>query len=149
MNWVCFVLGLAAGGSIAWLMMRARVAHLEAAQQFADNSAAKLNETFQSLADAALRSNQGAFLEAARATLDIARAQMTGDLAQKQTAIEGVVRPLNDSLTRLETHVRELERARASAFGSLGEQLQSLARETSTLPPPCVRRRPAAAGEKL
>ena len=42
----------------------------------------------------------------------VARAQMTGDLAQKQTAIEGVVRPLNESLTRLENHVRELERAR-------------------------------------
>jgi DNA recombination protein RmuC len=72
-------------------------------------------------------------LEAASATLETARAQMTGDLAQKQTAIEGVVRPLNDSLARLETHVRELERARANAYGSLGEQLQSLARETSTL----------------
>src|SRR5580658_243348 len=126
MNWLAFVLGLGSGGFIAWLWMRARLARLEAAQQFADNSAAKLNDTFQSLADAALRSNQGAFLEAARA-------QMTGDLAQKQTAIEGVVRPLNDSLARLETHVRELERARATAFGSLGEQLQSLARETSTL----------------
>src|SRR5580658_5954039 len=126
MNWLAFVLGLGSGGFIAWLWMRARLARLEAAQQFADNSAAKLNETFQSLADAALRSNQGAFLEAARA-------QMTGDLTAKQTAIEGVVRPLNDSLARLETHVRELERARATAFGSLGEQLQSLARETSTL----------------
>src|SRR6202162_1141731 len=125
MNWIAFLLGLAAGSLIAWLWMRARMARLEAANQFANNSAAKLNETFQSLADAALRSNQGAFLEAARA-------QMTGDLAQKQTAIEGVVRPLNDSLVRLETHVRELERARANAFGSLGEQLQSLARETST-----------------
>jgi DNA recombination protein RmuC len=133
MNWLAFVLGLAAGGLIAGLWMRARLARLEAAQQFAESSAAKLTETFQSLADTALRSNQGAFLEAARSTLDTARAQMTGDLAQKQTAIEGVVRPLNESLTRLENHVRELERARASAFGSLGEQLQSLARETSVL----------------
>jgi DNA recombination protein RmuC len=133
MNWLAFVLGLAAGGLIAGLWMRARLARLEAAQQFADSSAAKLTETFQSLADTALRSNQGAFLEAARSTLDTARAQMTGDLAQKQTAIEGVVRPLNESLTRLENHVRELERARATAFGSLGEQLQSLARETSVL----------------
>ena len=132
-NWVAFVLGLAAGGLIAGLWMRARLARLEAAQQFADSSAAKLTETFQSLADTALRSNQGAFLEAARSTLDTARAQMTGDLAQKQTAIEGVVRPLNESLTRLENHVLELERARATAFGSLGEQLQSLARETSVL----------------
>lgn len=133
MNWLAFLGGLAAGGLIAGLWMRARVARLEAAKQFADSSAAKLSETFQSLADAALRSNQSAFLEATRATLDTARAQMTGDLAQKQTAIEGVVRPLNDSLARLETHVRELERARANAFGSIGEQLQSLARETSTL----------------
>ena len=133
MNWFAFLTGLVAGGLVIGLWMRAKLARLDAAREFADSSAAKLNETFQSLADAALRSNQGAFLEAARGTLDTARAQMTGDLAQKQTAIEGVVRPLNDSLARLEAHVRELERARASAFGSIGEQLQSLARETSTL----------------
>ena len=113
--------------------MRARIARLETARQFADTAAAQLGQTFQSLADAALRSNQSTFLDAARTTLESARAQMTGDLAQKQTAIEGVVKPLNDSLGRLETHVRELERAREKAFGSLGEQLQSLARETTTL----------------
>src|SRR5579864_6969820 len=113
--------------------MRVRLARLEAAKSFADNAAAKLHETFQSLADAALRSNQGAFLDAARATLETAGAQMTGDLAQKQTAIEGIVRPLTDSLGRLETQVRELERAREKAYGSLGEQLQTLARETTTL----------------
>src|SRR5579864_7748800 len=103
MVWIAFLFGLAAGGLVVGLWMRARIVRLEAAKQFADNTAAKLDETFQSLADAALRSNQGAFLEAARATLETARAQMTGDLAQKQTAIEGVVRPLNDSLARLET----------------------------------------------
>lgn len=131
--WITFLIGLFAGGLIVGLWMRARLARLETAKQFSETAAAKLNETFQSLADAALRSNQASFLVAARATLDAARTQMTGDLAQKQTAIEGVVRPLNDSLGRLETHVRELERAREKAFGSLGEQLQSLARETTTL----------------
>lgn len=131
--WIAFLAGVLAGGLVVGLWMRARVARLEAAKQFADTAAARLNETFQSLADAALRSNQGAFLEAARATLETARAQMTGDLAQKQTAIEGVVRPLSDSLGRLEAQVRELERAREKAFGSLGEQLQTLARETTTL----------------
>ncbi len=62
---------------------------------------------------------------------------MSGDLAQKQTAIEGavggMVQPLAASLGRLEAHVRELERAREKAYGSLGEQVQSLARETATL----------------
>jgi DNA recombination protein RmuC len=122
-----------AGGLIVGLWMRVRLVRLETARQFADDATAKLNQTFQALADSALRSNQASFLEAAHSTLETARAQMTGDLAQKQTAIEGVVRPLSDSLGRLEIHVRELERAREKAYGSLGEQLQSLSRETTIL----------------
>ena len=128
-----FLVGLLFGGLIIGLWMRARLARLEAAKQFSDQASARLGETFRSLADAALRSNQSAFLDASRASLETTRAQITGDLSQKQTAIEGVVRPLNESLERLETHIRELERARENAFGSLGEQLQTLARETTTL----------------
>ena len=132
-TWIAFAAGLLAGGVLIGLWMRAKLARLEAARSFADHAEGKLRETFQALADAALRSNQTTFLDTARATLDTARAQMTGDLAQKQTAIEGIVGPLSDSLGRLETHVRELERARENAYGSLGEQLQTLARETTTL----------------
>jgi len=132
-TWASFFVGLLAGGLIVGLWMRARLIRLETAKQFADDATAKLNQTFQALADSALRSNQASFLEAAQSTLETARAQMTGELAQKQTAIEGVVRPLSDSLGRLETYVRELERAREKAYGSLGEQLQSLSRETTIL----------------
>jgi len=137
MSWFAFIVGVLAGGLVAGLWMRAKLARVEAAKQFAESGAAKMQETFQALADAALRSNQSAFLDAARTTLETTRAQMTGDLAQKQTAMEGavggMVQPLADSLGRLEVHVRELERAREKAYGSLGEQLQTLARETSTL----------------
>ena len=113
--------------------MRARLARLETANEFADQASARLGETFRSLADAALRSNQSSFLDASRATLETARTQITGELSQKQTEIEGVVRPLSESLERLEVHIRELERAREQAFGSLGAQLQILSRETTTL----------------
>jgi DNA recombination protein RmuC len=133
MPWVNFIAGLAVGGLIAGLWMRSKLARMEAAKQFAESGVTKLQETFQALADAALRSNQSAFLDAARTTLETTRAEMSGDLAQKQTAIEGVIQPLADSLGRLEVHVRELERAREKAYGSLGEQVQSLARETATL----------------
>jgi uncharacterized membrane protein YciS (DUF1049 family) len=61
MTWFAFVAGLIAGGLVAGLWMRARVARLEAARQFAESGATKLQETFQALADAALRSNQSAF----------------------------------------------------------------------------------------
>ena len=133
MSWIFFFAGVAIGGAFVALWMRVRIARLETAAQFAADTNNKLNETFQSVADAALRSNQSVFLEAARSTLDAVRAEMTGEMTEKHTAIEGVVRPLSDSLGRLEIHVRELERAREKAFGGLGEQLQSLARETTTL----------------
>lgn len=137
MPWLIFLGGLFAGALIAALWMRAAIARLEAAKQFAESGVAKLQESFQALADAALRSNQSAFLDAARSTLDATletgRAQISGDLALKQTAIENVVQPLANSLGRLETQVRELERARENAFGSLGEQVQALARETASL----------------
>jgi DNA recombination protein RmuC len=135
--WLMFVVGMLAGGLIAGLWMRARLAQLETAKQFAESGAAKMQQTFQALADAALRSNQSAFLQTARATLETTRAEVSGDLALKQSAIAGaiggMVQPLADHLGRLETQVRELERAREKAFGSLGEQVQSLARETATL----------------
>jgi DNA recombination protein RmuC len=137
MSWLWFLAGLTIGALVAGLWMRARLARLEAAKQFAESGAAKLTDTFQALADAALRSNQSAFLDAARTTLETTRAEMSGDLAQKQTAMEGaiggLVQPLAVSLGRLEVHVRELERAREKAYGSLGEQVQTLARETATL----------------
>ena len=116
--WFAFAAGIFAGGLVVGLWMRARIVKLE----FAASAAAKLGETFQALADASLRSNQGAFLDVARSTLETVRAEMTGDL-----------RPLNDSLDKLQVQVRELELAREKVFGSLGQQLQSLAKETLTL----------------
>lgn len=128
-----FALGLSLGAALAALWLRARIASLEAARKAAEAAAAKMDETFRSVADATLRSNQGAFLEAARSTLETVRAQMTGDLAQKHTAIEGIVKPLTDSIGKLETHVRELERERQRMFGSVSEQIQALAKETGAL----------------
>ncbi len=132
-SWLAFLLGCAAGAVLVWLWLRTQLAELRIRRDAAEEATSKLGQTFQSLADAALRSNQSAFLDAARSTLDTVRAQMAGDIAQKHTAVECVVKPLSDSLGRLESQVRELERERQRVFGSLGEQLQSLVRETVTL----------------
>lgn len=112
------VLGALLGALVAALWLRARTP-----------DAGK----FQAIADAALRSSQGAFLDAARSTLDTVRAQMSGELAQRQTAIEGVVRPLGDTLGRLEAQVREIEAGRQRMFGGIEEQLAALSRETTVL----------------
>lgn len=134
------VVGATIGGLVLALWMRGKLAWVEAAKNVAearltaaDQAADKIGEKFQALADAALRSSQGAFLDTARSSLETVRAEMSGDLAQRQTAIEGVIQPLTGALSRLEGQVKELELERQQMFGSLREQIQSLGKETVTL----------------
>ncbi|MGQ9634172.1 MAG: DNA recombination protein RmuC [Bryobacteraceae bacterium] len=134
------LMGLFLGGLVLALWTRAKLAEVETGKAVAearaasaDAAVAKINETFQALADAALRSNQSAFLDAAKTTLETVRAQIAGDLAQRHTALEGVVQPLAAALDKLEAQVRELDKARQSSYDVLREQLQNLARETATL----------------
>ena len=73
----------------------------------------------------------------------------TGDLAQRQTAVEGVVQPLATALEKLEGQVRDLDRARLDAFGALRNELQRLAQETGRSRQRAARlRRPAAGGAR-
>jgi DNA recombination protein RmuC len=134
------IAGLALGGLTVALVTRSRVSRAESARAVAEarlasaeSAASKIGETFQALADTALRTSQGAFLEAAKGTLETVRAEISGDLAQRQTAVEGVVQPLATALEKLEGQVRELDRARLDAFGALRNELQRLAQETGTL----------------
>jgi len=135
-----FAVGVALAGLTAALVTRSRVSRAESARAVAEarlasaeSAASKIGETFQALADTALRTSQGAFLEAAKGTLETVRAEISGDLAQRQTAVEGVVQPLATALEKLEVQVRELDRARLDAFGALRNELQRLAQETASL----------------
>jgi DNA recombination protein RmuC len=128
-----FLLGIVLGAAGVWLWMRGRVAIAEAHADAAESSSARISQSFQAMADAALRSNQTAFLETARDTLATVEAQIAGKLDEKQTAMQGIVQPLNESLARLESQVRELETRRHTMFGALENGLQSLSRETVAL----------------
>ena len=128
-----FVMGFVLGAILVALWMRGRVVELDAARRLAEvnlssaqNNSGKLAETFQALADQALRTTQQTFLDSARSTLETVRVEMTGDMTQRQTAVETVVKPLTESLAKLEIQVREIESARQHAFGGIEQQLQTL-----------------------
>src|SRR6266404_1854448 len=127
-----FISGFVLGAIFVALFMRTRIVELDAARKLAEvnlaaaPAAGKMAETFQAIADTALRSTQQTFLDSARSTLETVRVEMTGDMTQRQAAVETVVKPLADSLARLETQIRELESARQRAFGGIEQQLQTL-----------------------
>jgi DNA recombination protein RmuC len=68
-----------------------------------------------------------AHLESAKSTLATVRAEMAGDMTAQQTAVATVVKPLADSLTKLEAQIHEMESTRQRAFGGIEQQLQTMA----------------------
>ena len=55
------------------------------------------------------------------------REHSVGDLAERQQAMERTLAPLQESMRKIDDGVRELEKARSEAYGSLTTQLQTLA----------------------
>lgn len=91
-----------------------------------DEATKRLSDTFTALSKTALDSNNKAFLELARTSLQAIIAEAKGDIGKKQEAIDGLIKPINETLKRYEEQVKQLEQARQKAYGGLEEQLKSL-----------------------
>ncbi|MGC4073903.1 MAG: DNA recombination protein RmuC [Nibricoccus sp.] len=87
---------------------------------------ARLTAEFKALSADALKSNNAAFLELAKTSLAQFQQKAEGDLAARQQAIDLLVKPLKESLEKVDTKIGELEQTRARAYGQLGQQLEAL-----------------------
>src|SRR5262244_2620147 len=87
----------------------------------------ELAERFKALSRDALKDNNQEFLNLARATLEKFQATAKGDLDQRQQAIDQLVKPLKDSLEKVDGKIGEMEKARAGAYSELREQVRALA----------------------
>jgi DNA recombination protein RmuC len=86
----------------------------------------KLADAFKALAAEALKSNNQSFLELAKATLEKFQETAKGDLEKRQQAIQELVKPVRESLEKVDTKINELEKVRAGAYTGLTEQVKSL-----------------------
>lgn len=104
-------------------------AERKAAQQQLDllnDARAKLTDAFARLSDEALKSNIQSFIELAKATFEKHHESAKGDLAQRQQAIEALVSPMREELSKVAEQIRALENARQEAYGRLTQQLHSV-----------------------
>jgi len=86
----------------------------------------RLTAEFKALSADALKTNNTAFLQLAQTALAQFQQKAEGDLASRQQAIDSVVKPLKESLEKVDAKIGELEQKRASAYGQLGQQLETL-----------------------
>lgn len=92
-----------------------------------DHARQELMGSFQALSGEALKQNNDAFLKLAAVSFEALHVKAEGDLAQRQQAIDGLVRPLHETLQRYDEQMRLLEQSRQSAYGGLDQHLKSLA----------------------
>src|SRR5215471_5330511 len=90
-------------------------------------AAEALSEKFKALSRDALKDNNHEFLNLARVTLEKFQVTAKGDLEQRQQAIDQVVKPLKESLEKVDGKIEEMERLRAGAYSGLIEQVKTLA----------------------
>jgi DNA recombination protein RmuC len=91
-----------------------------------DSAQAKLSDAFKALSAEALKSNNQSFLDLAKATLERFQEGARGDLELRRKAIDELVKPMKESLEKVDGRIEELEKLRASAYVSLTEQIKSL-----------------------
>jgi DNA recombination protein RmuC len=92
-----------------------------------DNAREKLSDAFKALSSDALKSSNQSFLELARETLERYQESARSDLMTRQKAIDDLVKPLKESLEKVDSKISEIEHARTTSYVSLTEQIRSLA----------------------
>jgi DNA recombination protein RmuC len=93
----------------------------------------KLREAFSALSSDALRQNNQSFLDLARASLTEFQQTARMDLDGRHKAIEDLVQPLKDSLTKVDGKLQEVEKNRVGTASALTEQLRTLHQAQHTL----------------
>jgi DNA recombination protein RmuC len=100
--------------------------HEEEAAARAEEDVTRLTGAFASLSQEALAKNNEQFLALADTRFGQARAAAQGDLAQRQQAIEELLNPLSETLTRYERGIAQMESERQGAYATLNERVAAL-----------------------
>lgn len=85
-----------------------------------------LSDAFKALSAEALKSNNQAFLELAKSQLEKFQESARGDLEARHKAVDDLVKPIKDSLEKVDGKLGEIEKSRVSSYAALNEQLKSL-----------------------
>ena len=112
----------------------------EQLDELLDQARFQLADTFSQLSNAALNQNNEQFLKLAEENLKRYQSEAKADLQSREQAIEQLVKPINDALTKTSQQITDIEKERQQAFGQIHSTIrhmhegqQSLKQETQNL----------------
>jgi len=154
-HWLILLIGVALAALVGWLLAHQRAQHditrlredkarltsqLEAQQAAMEEKTRSFEEaqnqfenTFKSLASDALKSNTSEFLKLAESNFKTLHTKASGNLEQREKAVESMVKPIREALEKTDQQIRKMEKERQTAFGSLTQHLQFMAQAQEQL----------------
>lgn len=99
---------------------------LEAERRLSSSRLAEMKDVFSAVAAEALQNNNSGFLALAKQTLGRFQDGAVNDLERREKAIEALVMPVKETLSRFEASVQEMEKARVGAYEGLSTQVKGL-----------------------
>ncbi len=127
MSWLMLllfaILILAAGLAVGYALAATRYAAYKAKAE----AGGDLSNTFKALASDALKGNNQAFIELATQNLGRFQSEAKGELDKKQQAFAELVKPISETLKKADEQMRQMEKERKEAFGSIASHLKLMA----------------------
>ncbi len=93
----------------------------------------RLANQFKTLAAETLSTNSKNFLQLVTERFETHNKGAAADLAKRHTAIEALVKPLTENLTKFEGKIGEIEKARENAYAAINTQVMELRRTNEGL----------------
>ncbi|MEW5875099.1 MAG: DNA recombination protein RmuC [Candidatus Zixiibacteriota bacterium] len=100
---------------------------------FLDDAQRSMENSFAALSQKALGSSNEMFLNQAKAQLQTLVTDAKGDLSKRQEAIDAMLKPLGEVLKRYDQQVQQLSQSVQKDYGSVDQQLKSVAAAAETL----------------
>jgi DNA recombination protein RmuC len=91
-----------------------------------ENARDAMKDAFAAISSDLLAQNNARFLELAKQKFGELQNTAMTDLTGRQKAIDELVQPLRESLSKVDAKLQEVDRDRASSHAALGEQIKSL-----------------------
>jgi len=101
-------------------------ATLKSERELLEQTRVTLSDTFKALSADALKSNNQAFIDLAKSTLETFQEGAKAELAARETAVDQMVKPIRESLSKVDNKLGEIESQRVAAYAALNEQLKGL-----------------------
>ena len=94
---------------------------------------AQLSDKFTVISSQALKNNNEVFLKLAQENLKQYQSQAVSELNKKEKAIEHLLAPIKETLSKTEQQFRDIEKERKESYGSLHKHLETMTQTQSSL----------------